>query len=84
MAFAFAVVPFIVGNGIRIGLTLYAGLASLTIAALAQMYVLNGMDTDRIHSSRRVSSTGPIRLFSHRYTGLISTFVLLNTQVVEF
>ncbi len=82
MAFAFAVVPFIVGNGIRIGLTLYAGLASLTIAALAQMYVLNGMDKDRIYSSRRVSSTGPIRLFSHRYTGLISSFVLLGISVL--
>ena len=82
MIFAFVAVPLVVGAGIRIGLTLYAGMASLTIAALAQLHVLNGMDKGRIYSRRRVSSTGPIRLFSHRYTGLISAFVLLGISVL--
>ncbi len=82
MVIAFAVVPLIVQSGLRIELTLYAGMAGLIIAALAQMYVLNGMDKDRIYSSRRVSSTGPIRLFSHRYTGLISAFVVLGIFVM--
>ena len=82
MALAFALVPLMIREGIRIGLALYAGMGSLIIAALAQMYVLNGMDKDRIYSSRRVSSTGPIRLFSHRYTGLIATFVMLGISVM--
>jgi len=82
MVLAFVVVPLIVWSEIRIGRTIYFGMAFLILGALAQMYVLNGMDKDRIYPSRRVSSTGPIRLFSHRYTGLISLFVMLSISVM--
>ncbi len=82
MVFSFAAVPLLVRGGIRIGVSLYIGMGGLIIAAAAQMYVLNRMDKDRIYSSRRVSSTGPIRLFSNRYTGLISAFVLLGISVM--
>lgn len=81
MILAFAGIPLLVRGAIRIEHTLYAGLASLVLAAGAQMYVLDRMGKDRIYSKRRVSSTGPIRLFSHRYTGLISAFVLLGVSV---
>jgi len=81
MVIAFVAVPVMVQGALRIEHTLYAGLGSLIIAAGAQMYVLDGMGRDRIYSKRRVSSTGPIRLFSHRYTGLIAAFVLLGVSV---
>ncbi|MCP4310929.1 MAG: MFS transporter [Bacteroidetes bacterium] len=81
MVIMFTAVPLLVMTGINIEHMLFAGLGCLIIAAGAQMYVLNGMDKDRIYSSRRVSSTGPVRLFSHRYTGLISAFVLFGISV---
>ncbi len=82
MVLAFLVVPISVGRGIRIEMSIYAGLAFLILAALAQMYVFRGMGRDHIYSSRRVSSTGPIRLFSNRYTGLIAAFVLMSMAVL--
>jgi len=82
MVIAFSTLPLLLRGGLRMGIALYAGLGGLIIAAGAQMIVFAGMGRDGIYSNRRVSSTGPIRLFSHRYTGLISAFVLLGISVV--
>ena len=55
-------------------------MGSLTIATGAQLYVLNGIDKN--HRFRtRVKSTGPLRLFSHRYTGLMAGFVVMGVAV---
>ncbi len=81
MVLAFAGIPLLVRNGLQVRQVLYPGMGSLILAAGAQLYVLTRMGRHQEYSDRRVSSTGPIRLFSHRYTGLISTFVVLGVGV---
>jgi hypothetical protein len=81
LVLAFILGPLPVRSGMQLKYLLFPGLGSLVLAAGAQVYVLMGMNRSTSYSQKRVSSTGPIRLFSHRYTGLISTFVLLGVCV---
>lgn len=81
MVMAFLGTSMLVRKGVSLELVLFSGLLSLIVAGIAQFYVLNRMERELIYSSRRVSSTGPIRLFSHRYTGLISGFAVLGVAV---
>jgi AAA family ATP:ADP antiporter len=81
MVVAFFGIPLMVRAGLQVHQLLYPGMGSLVVAAGAQLYVLIAMGRNRVYSDRRVSSTGPIRLFSHRYTGLISAFVVLGVGV---
>lgn len=81
MVVAFAGIPLLVKGGMQLQYALYPGMGCMILASGAQLFVLTHMDRSRVHSSRRVSSTGPIRLFSHRYTGLISAFVVLGVGV---
>ena len=81
MVVAFLGIPLLVRGGLQLHHTLYPGMGSLILAAGAQLYVLMGMGRNVAYSSKRVASTGPIRLFSHRYTGLIAAFVVLGVGV---
>ncbi|MEN8156672.1 MAG: HEAT repeat domain-containing protein [Bacteroidota bacterium] len=81
MALAFTGIPFLVRIELKLTEILSVGLGSLVLAAVAQLYVLAGMRRNRAFPSRRVSSSGPFRLFSHRYTGLISAFVAIGVMV---
>ncbi|MCK4747111.1 MAG: hypothetical protein KAT15_08755, partial [Bacteroidales bacterium] len=81
MVLAFSGIPFMVRGGLQLHHVLYPGMGSLILAAGAQLYVLIGMGKSQVYPSKRVSSTGPIRLFSHRYTGLIAAFVVLGVGV---
>ncbi len=81
MVLSFFLIPFLVRAGIQLNHVIYPGMGSLIVATGAQFYVLVGMGKNQAFSSKRVSSTGPIRLFSHRFTGLISAFVVLGVGV---
>jgi AAA family ATP:ADP antiporter len=81
MVLAFMVTPFIIRGGAQLKSVLYPGLGSLVVAAGAQLIVLIRMGKSQEFPSKRVSSTGPIRLFSHRYTGLIAAFVVLGVGI---
>jgi AAA family ATP:ADP antiporter len=81
MVIAFAGMPILIRRGLQVRYVLYPGMGSLILATGAQLFVLVGMGRNRVFSDRRVSSTGPIRLFSHRYTGLISAFMVLGVAV---
>jgi AAA family ATP:ADP antiporter len=81
MIMAFSIIPILSARGIRLTLMLYAGVGFLLLAAGAQLYVLTRMGRSHEFPARRTNSTGPIRLFSHRYTGLIASFVVLGVGV---
>ncbi|MFH0757639.1 MAG: hypothetical protein V2B15_10155 [Bacteroidota bacterium] len=81
MVLAYVAIPFLARAGVQLNHVLYLGMGSLVLAAGAQLYVLAGMGKNQGYSRKRVSSTGPIRLFSHRFTGLISAFVVLGVAV---
>jgi len=73
--------PVLVMNGVKTGHVLYPGFAGLVVATGAQLYLLLKMERKKAYPQRRVSSTGPVRLFSHRYTGMIAGFAALGVSV---
>jgi len=81
MILSFIVTPLLVGMGFRLHNILYVGMGSLIIASGAQLYVLNGIGRHHHRFKSRVKSTGPLRLFSHKYTGLMAAFVLMGVSV---
>jgi hypothetical protein len=74
-------IPLLVRNGFLLDHALFAGMGCLIVGTGAQLFVLVRMGKDPQSSSRRTSSTGPIRLFSHKYTGLISAFMVMGVGV---
>ena len=64
----FFVIPFL-GQEWMSGLRLYSvwGMGSLILAALAQLYVLNGMGKNQIYSSKRVSRRTHPAIFTPVY-----------------
>ena len=67
--------------GFRIQNVLYLGMGSLIIATGAQLYVLIGIGKHDHRFRKRVKSTGPLGLFSHRYTALMAAFVVMGVAV---
>ena len=84
MVLALFVTPLLVLAGFRIHDILYVSMASLLVAALAQMYILSRSGKeDRAYRSRS-GSAGPIRLFSTRYTALMASFVVIGVAISVF
>jgi ATP:ADP antiporter, AAA family len=81
MALAFASVPIIVSKGIGIHEILYLGMGSLILATGFQMYILSHSGSQGGGYRSRNGSAGPIRLFSHRYTALMASFVVIGVAV---
>jgi len=81
MIAAFLGTPLLVRVGLAIRYILYIGLGSLVVAAVAQLYVLTRMGKSQPRFKKRVKSTGPLALFSHRYTGLMAAFMVLSVGV---
>ena len=81
MVLAFLTTPLLVQSGFRIQNVLYLGMGSLIIATGAQLYVLTGIGRHHHRFRKRVKSTGPLRLFSHRFTALMATFVVMGVSV---
>jgi AAA family ATP:ADP antiporter len=77
----FAAVPLLVMQGLHVSSVLYPGLGFLVLATGAQLFVLFRMERNEMYPRGRVSSTGPVRLFSHRYTSLIASFAILGVAV---
>jgi hypothetical protein len=81
MILAFMATPVLVGIGFRLHYILYVGMGSLTLATIAQLYVLNSIGKHHHRFRTRVRSTGPLRLFSHKYTALMAGFVVMGVAV---
>ncbi len=81
MALALFVTPVLVIAGINIHEMLYVGMGSLIIAAFAQMYILSHSGKNGGGYRNKSGSAGPIRLFSHRYTALMASFVVIGVAV---
>lgn len=81
MTLALFVTPLLVIAGLVIHNILYVAMVSLILAAFAQMYILSHADKEGGGYRHRSGSAGPIRLFSTRYTGLMTTFVVIGVAV---
>ncbi|MCK4751120.1 MAG: hypothetical protein KAT15_28875 [Bacteroidales bacterium] len=81
MVAAFFGTILLVRAGLQIQYVLYIGMGCLVTATGAQLYVLTGMGKNIPRFRKRVKSTGPLNLFSHRYTGLMAAFVALGVGV---
>ncbi|MDF1575141.1 MAG: hypothetical protein P1P86_08140 [Bacteroidales bacterium] len=81
MAISLFATPVLVSAGIRIYQILYAGMGSLVIASGAQMYLLSRPGQQGGIYRNKSGSAGPIRLFSHRYTALMATFVIIGVAI---
>jgi hypothetical protein len=81
MALALFVTPLMVIAGFVIHDILYVGMASLVIAAFAQMYVLARAGKEGGEYRHKSGSAGPIRLFSTRYTTLMTIFMAIGVAV---
>ncbi|MCK5136023.1 MAG: hypothetical protein KAR19_09580 [Bacteroidales bacterium] len=81
MVLAFLATPLLIRIGLKIQNVLYIGMGSLIIATAAQLYVLTGLGRSQPQLGERVKSTGPLNLFSHRYTALMAAFVIFGVAV---
>jgi len=81
MVLAFVAVPQLVRLGVMIQKILYLGMGSLIIATGAQLYVLTQIGRFHHRFRKRVKSTGPLGLFSNRFTGLMAGFVVMGVAV---
>jgi len=81
MALSLFVTPLIVSAGIGIHQILYGGMGSLVLATGAQMYLLSSPGKQSRVYRNRSGSAGPIRLFSHRYTALMASFVVIGVAI---
>ena len=81
MVFAFLSTPLLMRLGLKVQNILYLGMASLIIATGAQLYVLTGISKHHHRFKTRVKSTGPLGLFSHRFTALMAAFVVMGVSV---
>jgi MFS family permease len=81
MIVAFVTVPVLVKLGIILQNVLYITVVSLVVATGAQLFVLNRIGKLHTRFRKRVFSTGPVLLFSHKFTGLISSFAVMSVAV---
>ncbi len=81
MILSFMGTPLLVRIGFRLHHILYMGMGSLILAAGAQLYVLTSIGKFHHRFRKRVKSTGPILLFSNRYTALMASFVVVGVFV---
>jgi len=81
MALALITTPLLVMKGFTIHEVLYAGMGSLILASGAQMYILYRPGKQKGGYRNKNGSAGPIRLFSHRYTALMASFVVIGVAV---
>jgi len=81
MLLAFLSTPVLVGPDFGIHIMIFIGLGSLVIASGSQLYVLSGHGSRRGPFISRVHTSGPYKLFSHRYTALMASFVVMGVMV---
>ncbi len=81
VALALVVTPLLVSAGISIYEILYGGMGSLIVATGAQMYILSHPGKQGGGYRNRSGSAGPIRLFAHRYTALMASFVVIGVAI---
>ncbi len=81
MILSFMVTPLLVRIGFSLYYILYLGMGSLILASGAQLFVLSGIGKFHHRFRKRVKSTGPILLFSNRYTALMASFVAVGVFV---
>jgi len=81
MALALLGIPLLVSTGFGIREILLAGMGSLILAAIAQMYILSKPGKQGGGYRNKSGSAGPIRLFSHRYTASMASFVVIGVAV---
>jgi AAA family ATP:ADP antiporter len=81
MVLAFFATPLLAGSGTGIFNLLYAGLAGLLVAAGSQTYLLLKRNKKRYTFSYPGPGTGPLAIFSHSYTGLMASYVVLGVAV---
>ncbi len=81
MTIALLITPLLVSSGFRIHEILIAAMGSLIIAASAQVYILSNHGKQDGGYRNKAGSAGPIRLFSHKYTSSMATFVVIGVAV---
>jgi MFS family permease len=81
MIVAFVAIPLLVRLGMILQNVLYLTMGGLIVATGAQLYVLDRIGKQHTRFRKRVFSTGPIMLFSHKFTGLISSFAVMSVAV---
>lgn len=81
MLLAFLSAPFLVGPNFGIHNMIFIGLGCLVVASGSQLYVLSASRSRRIPLISRVKTSGPYKIFSHRYTALMASFVVMGIMV---
>jgi len=81
MLLAFLSTPLLVGPDFGIHNMIFIGLGSLVLAASSQLYVLSAHRSRRGPFVGRVHTSGPYKLFSHKYTALMASFVVMGIMV---
>ena len=81
MILAFVSIPILVRLGVVLQNVLYLTMISLIVATAAQLFVLDRIGKQHTRFRKRVFSTGPILLFSRKFTGLISSFAVISVTV---
>jgi len=81
MLLAYLSTPILVGPGFGIHYMVFIGLGFLVIATGFQLYVLSAHKSRRGPFISRVHTSGPYKLFSHRYTALMASFVVVGVMV---
>ncbi len=81
MIVAFFSTPMMIRMGLQPIHVLYVGMGSLIVATGAQLFVLTRIGKLHHRFRKRVKSTGPLGLFSHRFTALMGGFVIMGVAV---
>jgi len=81
MLLAFLATPLVIGPNFGIHYMVFIGMACMVIASASQLYVLSAHVTRRGPFISRVHTSGPYKLFSHRYTALMASFVVMGVMV---
>jgi len=78
MVLSFAVISLSVYAGLEITRLLYLSAGSLFAALISHLLTLKETRSGIPYRGRKVQSSGPITLISHRYTALMAAFALLG------
>lgn len=82
MVLAFAGIPLSAYAGMEISRLLYLSAGSLILALIAHLLTLKETRSGIPYRGRKVQSSGPIALISHRYTALMAAFALLGISAL--
>jgi len=81
MLLAFLSTPVLIGPNFGIHFMIFIGMGCMVFASASQLYVLSGHRSRQGPFIARVYTSGPYKLFSHRYTALMASFVVLGVIV---